>query len=434
MNKLRIGVIVYPGNEPTEGGGYSYFNTLLKGINEFTFSPEIEIINIIFYQDNTPKLFLNKPCVFIKAGLGDRLKIFIKNKKKVSSTSFTKRNPIINFLYNLSISKRNKKVELLLKQHNIDFVYYLKQQDNILNYPFIATVWDVAHKSTNGFPEHSLNKNYEISEKYYLYALNKAFLIMCESEAGAAELKKYYSFYNNKIKVLPIFASNIIYHQVALDLEHDTLKKYNLQKEKYFIYPAQFWPHKNHYNLIIAFYKLLQETNKQDLKLVLCGSDKGNFTYIMQLIHSLSLTENIIIPGFVQDDTLLIFYRNAIALTMPTFLGPTNIPIIEAAHLNCPVLCSDLEGHREILAEHALYFNPADSEAIKAAMEQVLDQTKRESMILSAKQHIIQSSFNLNNSLQALDQILLDIIPLRKTWGIDYFLSISFFLNFLVSI
>lgn len=429
MNKLRIGVIVYPENVPTDGGGYSYINTLLKGINEFSFSPDIEIINIIFYHGNIPELKLNKPSLFIKAGFGDRLKkIILKYTQKKTSTTLTKRNPFINYFYDLFIKQRNKKVECLLKKQNIDFVYYLKQQDNILNYPFIATIWDVSHKSTNGFPEHTLNKNYEIRENYYLYTLNKAFLILCESEVGADELKKYYAFYTEKIKVLPLFASNIINHQVTLDLEKETLYKLNLEKEKFFIYPAQFWPHKNHYNLIMAFHKLIQNKNNQDLKLVLCGSDKGNISYILELILSLSLSDKILIPGFVTDDTLFILYRNAIALTMPTFLGPTNIPLIEAAHLNCPVLCSDLAGHKEILRDTALYFNPADSEAIKLAMQQVLDKTTRARLISAAKCHITQSPFNINNSLQALNQIFLEIIPVRKTWGIDYFISLSLLL------
>lgn len=425
MDKLRIGIIIYPENDPNDGGGYSYFNTLLYGINEFSFSPDIEIINVIFYLDNNLDFSLKKPSIYVKAGLGDRLKkIFQKIIKKKSSTTFTKRNPIINYFYNLTIKNRNRKAERLLKKHKIDFVYYLKQQDIILNYPFIATIWDVSHKSTNGFPEHTLNKNYEIREKYYLYNLNKAFLILCESEVGANEFKNYYSFFSEKIKVLPLFASYIINHQVSLDKEKETLEKYKLQKGKFFIYPAQFWPHKNHYNLLLAFNQLLQETKNQDLKLVLCGSDKGNFNYILHLIQSLSLTDKIIIPGFVTNDALNIFYRNAIALTMPTFLGPTNIPIIEAAHLNCPVLCSDLAGHREILGNNAIYFNPADSEAIKLAMEQVLNVNTRAILISSAKEHITQSPFNLNNSLQVLNQILLNIIPVRKTWGIDYFLGV----------
>jgi len=432
MNKLRIGVIVYSENEPTDGGGYSYFNTLLHGINEYNFSPQIEFVNIIFYHNQTPKINLKKPTIFIKSGFADQIKDAVKrNTRKKPNINYTKRNFVVAFLYKLSIRRRNKNVERLLKEQKIDFVYYLKQQDEILNYPFIATIWDVSHKSTNGFPEHNLNNNYEFREKYYLYTLNKAFLILCESETGANELKNYYSFYPEKIKVLPLFASNIIKHQVSPELEISTLKSLDLEKENFFIYPAQFWPHKNHYNLILAFDKLIKEIQNKDLKLVLCGSDKGNFRYIQELIQTLALTDRIIVPGFVNNDILLILYRNAVALTMPTFLGPTNIPLIEAAHLNCPVLCSDLTGHKEILGDCALYFNPSDSDAIKMTMKQVLDSSTRDKMIASAKLHITHSPFNLNFSLQALNKILLDVTPIRKTWGVDYFLNLFLFINFI---
>jgi glycosyltransferase involved in cell wall biosynthesis len=286
-----------------------------------------------------------------------------------------------------------------------------------LNYPFIATHWDNCHKSIPPFPEVALDGMYEKREKYHLYTLNKALAILCESNAGVTEVTRLNTYHPAKIKMLPIFAGDVINQAYSHEEQQQTLSTHKLEKEKYFIYPAQFWAHKNHYNLIIAFQKLVAQTNDKQLKLVLCGSDKGNCEYVKDVIKSLSLTDRVLTPGFVSIKELNIFYKNAVALTMPTFLGPSNMPLIEAAHLKCPVLCSDSEGHREILGENALYFSPTDSESLKDAMVQILDKERREQLSGSAYSYIQQSHFNLDNALNILNKTLVELIPIRKTWG-----------------
>jgi glycosyltransferase involved in cell wall biosynthesis len=287
----------------------------------------------------------------------------------------------------------------------------------VLNYPFIATHWDNCHKSIPPFPEVALDGMYEKRERYHLYTLNKALAILCESHTGVAEVKKLNTYHDDKIKMLPIFAGEVIKQNYTYDEHQEILSKYKLQKEKFFIYPAQFWAHKNHYNLIVAFKDLIAETNDTELKLVLCGSDKGNFAYIAEVIKSFSLTDRILTPGFISVKELNVFYKNAIALTMTTFLGPSNMPLIEAAHLKCPVLCSDSAGHREILGDNALYFAPTDSIAIKNAMSQIQDEQLRQKLSEFAHEYIQHSHFNVDNALKILNDILKELIPIRKTWG-----------------
>jgi len=95
------------------------------------------------------------------------------------------------------------------------------------------------------------------------------------------------------------------------------------------------------------------------------------------------------------------------------------MPLIEAAHLNCPVLCSNLEGHKEILGDNALYFDPSNVDAIKNAMQQVLDKNVRDKLRVSANEFIRNSPFKLSHSLKELEKILLQTKSKRKTWGID---------------
>ncbi|MBK8586427.1 MAG: glycosyltransferase [Bacteroidetes bacterium] len=84
-----------------------------------------------------------------------------------------------------------------------------------------------------------------------------------------------------------------------------------------FFYPAQFWAHKNHYNLLLAFKKL--QNDFPDLKLVLTGSDKGNKEYIKEVVSKLDLKNHVLFPGFVDNETMVGFYSHASAMIMPSF-------------------------------------------------------------------------------------------------------------------
>ncbi|TDH27833.1 glycosyltransferase family 1 protein [Segetibacter sp. 3557_3] len=421
MSKIRVGVVIDAESVPTEGGGHAYYNRLLKGINDFSFNENVDIVNVVFYAGKVPELQLTKRSIYIKTGYGSKAKRPFRIRGfKYANLYLNKATSFLNFILHTFITNRNKKVERALRENGIDLLYYLKPRYAVLNFPFIATHWDIAHRSVYAFPEMIMNGEYEAREEYYLYTLNKAMFILCESDTGAKELLNFYALYKSKVKVVPAFGGNIINLEVPSDTQKTVLDKFGLVNQSYFLYPAQFWAHKNHYNLIVAFAKLLAERKQTHLQMVLCGSDKGNAAYIQELVNSLGLNGQVKLLGFVPDSDLSVLYQNALALTMATFLGPTNMPLIEAAHLSCPVLCSDLEGHREILGDHALYFDPADSNSIKHALIQVLDNGFRSKHSLSAQEYIRSSKFNLSNSLSELNAILVSAISIRRTWGLNF--------------
>jgi glycosyltransferase involved in cell wall biosynthesis len=96
------------------------------------------------------------------------------------------------------------------------------------------------------------------------------------------------------------------------------------------------------------------------------------------------------------------------------------MPLLEAAQLQCPVLCSDLQGHKEMLGNNALYFEPSNADSIYSAMKQILDEGFRKRLIDAAFRDIQNSPFNIGKSLEILNKILLEIIPIRKAWGIGF--------------
>ena len=419
MDKLTIGVIIDGHHLPTTGGGFSYYRTLLRAINAYDWDQGLEIINIIsdkkllqqkMLQKRT--LLIDKDYMYSVSYVYYKILHAIANKTGRQHFKGTWQHAAKRI-----VKLSNAKTERILAENKVDLVYYLRPEENSMNYPFIATHWDVGHRSMFSFPEVALDGNYEIREAYYTSILNKAFLILCESESGAKELLHFYPVNAAKIKVMPIFSGDVVRQQVTAVQQQLILQKYGLESNQFFLYPAQFWAHKNHYNLLQAFDLLQQETGNKKLRVMLCGSDKGNLGYIKELVKKLNIDSYVALPGYVPDDELHVFYKHAIALVMPTFLGPTNIPLLEAAELHCPVLCSDLEGHREILHDGALYFDPANAAEIKECMQKVKDDSVRNQLVNAAAERIAASSFTIDKSLRLLEKFLLQARPVRKTWG-----------------
>ncbi|PYS54816.1 MAG: glycosyltransferase family 1 protein, partial [Acidobacteria bacterium] len=58
-------------------------------------------------------------------------------------------------------------------------------------------------------------------------------------------------------------------------------------------------------------------------------------------------------------------------LVMPTFFGPTNIPILEAWAFGCPVITSDIRGVREQAGDAALLADPRSPEMIAEAIREI---------------------------------------------------------------
>ena len=177
-----------------------------------------------------------------------------------------------------------------------------------------------------------------------------------------------------RIRVIPFAAPH------CEDETIDIRSKYNLTKP-YLFYPAQFWPHKNHVNLIKSI-SILQDNFGVNVDLVFTGSDKGNLGYIRSMVDKLNLTNSIHFLGFVPANDISALYKCSEALLYGSFFGPDNLPPLEAFAYGCPVVTADVPGAREQLGDAAIFVNPSDPMHIAFAIRKVLsDMNLRKNMI-----------------------------------------------------
>jgi glycosyltransferase involved in cell wall biosynthesis len=413
MDKLTIGIFLEHYVDIQAGGAFSYSEALIEAVDQYHFDNALDIRFIttggMSSAVSNNKILTIDPYRHINKKIRYRQHFnysIIQPAKKLAK-------PLLNLHQKFQArfdTAYTKAIEEELARNEIDLVYYLSPQNHKLNYPFVSTHWDIGHRSMFPFPEVAMNGTFADRCHYYQTTLENAFAIYCESEAGRAELIKYTSINKDRVFVVPMFPGTVANLSVDLSRQVQCLEKYVLRGRGYFFYPAQFWPHKNHYNLLKAFKQL--NRNYPEIKMLFTGADKGNLEYIKTVVNALGLQNVVVMPGFVSAEEIYSFYKNALALVMPTFLGPTNMPLLEAEFLGCPVICSNLEGHREMLGDNACYVEPADPQSIFDAMVKHVE--------AEPKKPRNNAVFNIGNAVRQIEANFLKLRPMRKTFGTNF--------------
>jgi len=152
----------------------------------------------------------------------------------------------------------------------------------------------------------------------------------------------------------------------------EILARYGLARRRYFIYPANFWPHKNHLMLLLAFAQVVRQHPDLDLRLVLTGASRPDPRTVRDSISRMRLDGRVLLPGYVPPADLAALLSGALALVFPSLYEGFGMPIVEAFAAGCPVACSDVTSLPEVAGDAALYFDPRKPEAIAAALEQLV--------------------------------------------------------------
>ena len=124
-------------------------------------------------------------------------------------------------------------------------------------------------------------------------------------------------------------------------------------------------------------------------------------------MSSLNLNNEIIFLDFVKDEDLPFLYLNSIALTMPTFSGPTNIPPWEAFKIGVPVIYSDILGIREVYKDSVYYIDPMRPQTMADAIIDVIDnQSVRKKLVANGKKMLEANNFDkdANKILNILEE------------------------------
>lgn len=224
----------------------------------------------------------------------------------------------------------------------------------------IGPVHDLMHRYETRFPEISAPAEFSARERMFGRHAKYAAAVLVDSAIGKKQLIECYGVAESKVHILPFIPSPLLTKPADRPSSTATINA------PFIFYPAQFWPHKNHMAIIRAIAMLPEDL---PLHCVFVGTtDKEAFVPVREAIEKAGLSERVHILGYVSDADVAWFYKNAFALVMATFCGPTNIPPLEAMQYGCPVVASAVYGMPEQCGDAALYIDPRKPEQIAEAL------------------------------------------------------------------
>lgn len=138
----------------------------------------------------------------------------------------------------------------------------------------------------------------------------------------------------------------------------------------YFVCIGTIEPRKNHLLLLHCWREIVRRWKKAAPHLVLVGARGWENEQVVDILERCCEIRGIVHEvGMVPDGTLATWLNHAQALLMPSFVEGYGLPVVEALSLGTPVICSDIEAHREIAGEVAEFIHPLDGAGWIKAIE-----------------------------------------------------------------
>jgi len=398
--KLNVGVIISPGIKT--GGGYQYEYMVLDILKKYHKNSEI---NLKFFVTNKnilkDYLDLNIPIQVIRESILEKI-----HRNCLSS----------NFLYRIlkKIGLKYSKFEIELQRKNIDIVYFLSPStlsQALSNIPYIFTLWDLGHLDVLEFPEVSYDKEFELREHLYTKSLKKAYRVIAESNYGKEYALKKYNLDEKRVDVLKLLPNiRVIDSQRHIEIK----TKYGIENV-YIFYPAQFWAHKNHIYILKAI-KFLRYVKGNSIDVIFSGSDKGNLDYILEKAKEYNIEDLVHYIGFAPIEEMPYLYKQSLALVMPTYLGPTNIPPLEAFAYEVPVCYSDTTFFREQVGDAAFFMDLKDPQSLVNHLIKIKNNDEEVGRKI-AKGRQLLDDWREVDFYNMLNKIFNEYNYVRETWG-----------------
>lgn len=217
--------------------------------------------------------------------------------------------------------------------------------------PVISTIHDL-------YP-YECPKNFGKIQAFF----NRFFLRKCIEESDGltcvsqTTLDRLKFFFPNRPKYQE---SVLIYNIVDFDsIEPKTPDLFKENKNTPFVLSiGQHRANKN-ISLLIDSYAFLVKMQQIEasINLIVVGNDGPETAHLRQQIQDLKLQTKVHLLESIDDSELCWLYQHCKAVAIPSSIEGFCLPLAEAVHLSCPVVCSDIPIFREIGSSDCIYFD-----------------------------------------------------------------------------
>jgi mannosylfructose-phosphate synthase len=154
-------------------------------------------------------------------------------------------------------------------------------------------------------------------------------------------------------------------------------------------------------DLLIKAFALVKE--KSNAVLVIGGGSKNPKTHeadvkngLIELVDSLDLGDRVTFTGYVRDEDLDTYYRNARLFVLPSKYEPFGMTVLEAMACGTPVVATGYGGLRHVLTNHrdSLLVDPSKADELAAAIIEVLTDEVLAAKLTEAGLRLVEQRFS----------------------------------------
>ncbi len=276
--------------------------------------------------------------------------------------------------------------EAFLRGNGVDLLYLPFGEDRFCEgrYPSVRLLGDFLHMV---YPEGLPAEVVTYRKEYFEEAVESKAALQVISKDVRDRLLSSFSVDQKRIF--------LTYHPIGLEEFSKYENEEGLSEDTYFIYPANFWLHKNHRRLLDAFAQFVADERMGKCRLYFTGHPDQMMDELKLYADGLSLKEDVVFWGYVPNETYMRLLKDAKALIFPSLNEGFGMPVLEAMAMGVPVACSSTTALPEIAGEGALLFDPDDTSEILGALKKLsTDDNFVQEIIEKGKNNVIRFSFD----------------------------------------
>lgn len=295
-------------------------------------------------------------------------------------------------------------LENLLERLKIDVLYAGFGFSHLYtpSIPQISLIVDVLHRS---YPETLPLAEVKFRDHWYQEAIERSTLVQTNSQFCKQQLINEFEAEPQKV-----FTIGLPLHKRFDRVRTGTLPaELSLLSVPYFLYPANYWHHKNHEGLLVAFACFLKSASSPNWALVLTGTTSERTRDLRKITQALGLTQHV---HFIEHQEISGFKRiweEAYALVFASLYEGFGLPILEAMHFQKRIACGRYGSSSELGSKQIVRFDPKKPKEIAQALQSLAG------MIAAPDWTPELAQYNLNDECQALLNMLREAKELSTT-------------------
>ena len=251
----------------------------------------------------------------------------------------------------------------------VDVIHFPCQMAFMTRVPSIYHPHDLQHLH---LPELFPERDIELRELWYRSFCEQASMVVMMTSWGRSDLLAHYDLRAEKVEVIP-WGSVMDAYPRPTGADVEAARRELELPERFLLYPAQTWRHKNHERLLEAL-ALVREGHGEVPTLVCSGHLTEFHEMLERRVDELDLRGSVKFVGFVTPVQLRSLYELATALVFPSRFEGWGMPVSEAFASGVPVASSSATGLPEVVGDAGLIFDPDSPAEIADAVWRLLSE------------------------------------------------------------